>query len=759
MRSSEDNSSAEKRDFINDDNLKTSPLGEKEDKYNVQEKSQNMTDSDDENVDITMQDISEIVITKDVDLPCMTIRMWFLAFAFGSVIAGVDAFFQLRFPSVSIGAIVGQLLSYPLGDLWYRIVPDVSFKGIRLNPGPFNMKEHACATIFMNVVVSARLVNTVFAEQVKYFDHNIGIKRAILSNMCCYLISFGWCGLSLPILVNPANLVWPSTLSTCALFKTLHSKENHPANNWTISRLSFFALVFTGSFVWYWFPDLIMPFLSTLGAWISWCKPSSAALGQVFGVKTGLGLFPLTLDWAQISSIGNPLVTPFWASACIFGSFVFWVWIVLPGLYYTNHWQTAHLPIMSNNIFNKNGTAFKPKQVINKDWTLNLTKMKNYSPVVLPIAYIMNIALSLAAFSALWVSFFFRFKHDVIDKIRNRQTDIHNQIMSKYKYPHWAVYLGSIVVGLALGFAFCEGWRKDTQITSYGFVVALIIGGALFIPLTLIESRSNLTVGMGTFFNIVSSFWFKGKPMALMYFYLFGFSTLQHAMHMSQGAKIGHYMKIPPYTTMTILFVAGCWAAVVNPAVTGWVLYHIEDVCTPNAKNNMICRGVQTSFNTHLIWGLLGSEIFAAGGRYSFIHYFFILGAGCALLGAAITYWKPNSTFWKKANPTLFLAGAAQIPSVTGFNYSTWFVVSFIFNFLIHKRKNPWWKKYNLVLATGLDCGLAIAAIIIYFCVVYTGGSANFKWWGTTVAGKGCDATGCPHLPAKNIKFSPGTIF
>lgn len=69
-------------------------------------------------------------------------------------------------------------------------------------------------------------------------------------------------------------------------------------------------------------------------AWISWCKPSSAALSQVFGVKTGLGLFPLTFDWTQITSLNNPLTVPFWSVCCIFGSFVFWIWIVMPGLYY-----------------------------------------------------------------------------------------------------------------------------------------------------------------------------------------------------------------------------------------------------------------------------------------------------------------------------------------------------------------------------------------------------------------------------------------
>lgn len=718
------------------------------------------SDGSDENVGITQNDIAEIVTVVDEDLPVLTIRMWILAFGFGSVIAGVDAFFLMRYPSVSVSAIVGQFLCFPLGQLWYRVVPQWKIWNISLNPGPFNKKEHACITMFINVVVSAKLVNTMFAEQVKYFNVDIGIGRSILFNMSCYLIAWGWAGLAYPILVKPASIIWPATLSTCALLKTLHSNDNHVANGWRISRLAFFGLVFTGSFVWYWFPDLIMPFVSYIGAFISWAAPTNATVGQVFGVKNGLGLLPLTLDWAQISSIGNPLSTPFWATACIFGSFVFWCWIIMPALYYQNKWQTAHLPIMTNGIYNKNGTKFLPKQVINKDWTLNLKKLENYSPVVLPVSFILNICLSLGSFAALWVAFSLRFKADVIDRFKTDQyNDIHNRILSKYKYLHWGFYLASVVVGLALGFAFCEGWGENTQITSYGFVVAFLIGGSLFVPLSLVESRANLTVGMNAFFNIVSAFWFEGQPMALVYFYGFGFSTLQHAMHVSQSAKIGHYLKVPPMYAMIVLFMSACWAAIVNPAVTGWVLYHIEDVCTADAKNNMICRSIQTSFNNHLIWGLMGKSLFKAGGRYSFVHYFFLVGAIIPLAVYAMTRLRPKSVFWRKINPVLLLGGAAQIPSVTGYNYSTYFLAAFGFNYLIHKFKNAWWRKYNLVLAVGLDCGVAIAAVLIYFCVVYTGGSDNFSWWGTTVADSSCDSKGCPHLPAKAIKLPPGTIF
>lgn len=49
-----------------------------------------------------------------------------------------------------------------------------------------------------------------------------------------------------------------------------------------------------------------------------------------FGVASGLGLFPVTFDWAQIAYIGSPLVTPFWAAMNIVGGLVVVMWLAAP---------------------------------------------------------------------------------------------------------------------------------------------------------------------------------------------------------------------------------------------------------------------------------------------------------------------------------------------------------------------------------------------------------------------------------------------
>lgn len=104
-------------------------------------------------LEITGEDINAILIPDDENAPASTLRMWVLAFCLSAVIAGVDSFFSMRFPTVSIGAVVAQVISYPIGNIWYHIVPPVNVPipfglGFNLNPGRFNQKEHACVFFF-----------------------------------------------------------------------------------------------------------------------------------------------------------------------------------------------------------------------------------------------------------------------------------------------------------------------------------------------------------------------------------------------------------------------------------------------------------------------------------------------------------------------------------------------------------------------------------------------------------------------------------
>ncbi|CAO1626698.1 unnamed protein product [Parajaminaea phylloscopi] len=718
-----------------------------------------------EAADFSEQDVRDITDTVDDRSECAnTLRMWVLTLAISTVVTGVDALFQLRYPTVTVGSLVAVLVTWPVGLAWARWLPTHRV----LNPGPFSRKEHACILMFTNITITTALTNKLAAEQIHFFGIDVGVGRVIYMNLICYLLSWGWQGLAEDILVRPAHVRWPGVLGQVALITTLHRPQPHGdalekqrAQGWSLrmAPLTLFAIVFGASFLWYWITDLVFPALAYLGAFISWAAPNNATLSQVFGIQSGLGLMPLTLDWSQISNLSNPLLVPFWAACCLFGSFVFWAWIVLPALYYTNKWQSAHFPIMTNGLFNANGTRYDLSKVVDGQWRLVEERYRAYSPLYLPAAFVLNAALGVASFVALILTCALNFRQDIWTPIRQRHAhrDVHNVLLDRHPRLSKWFYVASTLVGLAIGIVYCEVWRTEMQISAGAFVVSLVLCAAFFLPLALVEARAGFIMTLDQFLEMISAFWLKGQPVACMYFTVFGYGTLQHALHMAQSAKIGHYLKVPPRLSAVVLFVAGVWSSLVNAAVTYWALKHTPNVCTAAAENNFTCRAAQTTFNVHVTWGLLGSKLFAAGGRYEAIYYFTI-AAVVICVGVALMQRRYPHSAWKLVNPVLLIASGTKIPLNKGINFSAWFLVAFVFGYLIHKKKTTWWRRYNMVTAVGLDCGVAIAVIIIYFAITYTGASKGFSWWGNTVHNSGCDSKGCPRLVGP-IPATPGAAW
>ena len=82
----------------------------------------------------------------------------------------------------------------------------------------------------------------------------------------------------------------------------------------------------------------------------------------------------------------------------------------------------------------------------------------------------------------------------------------------------------------------------------------------------------------------------------------------------------------------------------------------------------------------------------------------------------------------------VILNGVSSIPPATGINYSSWFAVGVVFQYIIRKRNFAWWSKFNYVLSSALDSGTVIAVMFIFFSLQFPrGGTIKVKWWGNSV--------------------------
>ncbi|PSS10439.1 Oligopeptide transporter like [Actinidia chinensis var. chinensis] len=113
--------------------------------------------------------------TDDPSLPVMTFRAWFLGLTLCAVLIFLNTFFLYRTQPLTISAILMQIAALPLGKFMASTLPTTQYsvfgRSFRLNPGPFNMKEHVIITVIANCGVSigggdAYLVGTLVAGTV-----------------------------------------------------------------------------------------------------------------------------------------------------------------------------------------------------------------------------------------------------------------------------------------------------------------------------------------------------------------------------------------------------------------------------------------------------------------------------------------------------------------------------------------------------------------------------------------------------------------
>lgn len=281
--------------------------------------------------------------TDDPTVPQNTIRMWVLGLIFTMIGSAINLLFSFHAPSVSISTLVVSILAWPFGWLWYIVVPKKWRIGkCYLNPGPFNVKEHALITIMSNVSFGggAAYATDILLAQNRFYKLDFGWGFDLLLIWSTQCIGFAMGGLAKRFVVYPASAIWPANLVTATFLTNLHINKNFVANGWKISRLKFFLIVGIAAFCYYWIPGLIFTGLSNF-SWICWIKPNLPIVNQIFGSSTGLAMIPnsFALDWSQIMGyIGSPLIPPAAVHVTILLSMVIIFWVVVPGLHYLNIW-------------------------------------------------------------------------------------------------------------------------------------------------------------------------------------------------------------------------------------------------------------------------------------------------------------------------------------------------------------------------------------------------------------------------------------
>ncbi|ORZ06529.1 oligopeptide transporter OPT family [Lobosporangium transversale] len=668
--------------------------------------------------------------TDDPTLPYNTFRMWFLGLGWTCIISFINQFFYLRYTAVTVGYSVVALLSLPMGRFMARVLPTRYFNifGFKftLNPGPFSIKEHVLiGTMVACNGGTAYAVDIVVLQKVWYNSEKPFVAGMLLV-LTTQVTGFAIAGALRRFLVRPAHMIWPQTLVSASLFRSLHASS---VDDGHMSRMKYFLLVSMGMFFYYWLPGYIFPTLGVLSV-LCWINPDNVVLAQLTG-SYGLGIGTISLDWGAISAYVSPMATPWFAQVNILIGFIIVTYVICPWAYYTDLWKSKNFPIVIAQLYQDNGSSYNISAVMDQRGFLDENKYKEYGPLRMDSFFAISYGIGFAGLTATIVHVILYNGREIMERWRYSRLDsedIHARLMSVYpEVPDW--WYGLLFgVMFVLSMITCVVWD---YMPWWALLLALVMALIFVLPVGIVAAITNQQPSLNIITEYVIGFLLPGHAIANVTFKTYGFIVNVQALSFVGDLKLGHYMKIPPRAMFMAQLVSAMISCIINLATATWLINTRENICTDEGYP-FTCRTSRTFYAASIIWGAIGpARVFGDvdGAIYAPVQWGFVVGAALPLIFWFLSQKFPNVSWLKYVHWPVLLASTSNMPPGLPYMYSNGLFWGFIFSFVLRRYQYGWWARYNYLTAAALDTGMAISALLIFFALQMWEINMPF-WWG-----------------------------
>ena len=386
-------------------------------------------------------------------------------------------------------------------------------------------------------------------------------------------------GICRRFLVWPSEMVWPENLPIIAFLRTVHEKESRLAPKWLrFTRPHFLLLIIICTAIYQWFPDLIMPVLTSF-SWLCMIDRDNVLLSQLGG-SSGLAILSFKLNWRFLSTTNgglvSPIVVPRWAQANIAIGFFLVTWLVLPAVYYSNVWDFKQLPMFACDFFDVNGSYSNIG-----DEEIRFTA-----------GFIVTLIVYLAAIAALIVHTILFHGWDLVMysrmSLRQRQNDVHCRMMADYsEIPEWLY--GIFLIGAFV--ASCLVCHLSNLMPWYYMFLAVPLAAFFLLSVGTLRALSGVSFVMEQFFILIAALLFQGqaRPLRSLTFYIYTWSILSRALSLLRSLKFAHYMKISPRIIFAVQLVSTVVSCIICQSITWYLTQQHPNMCD---DSNWQCRNL-----------------------------------------------------------------------------------------------------------------------------------------------------------------------
>eukprot|EP00842_Homolaphlyctis_polyrhiza_P003061 jgi/Hompol1/3756/HPOL_006726-RA len=337
-------------------------------------------------------------------------------------------------------------------------------------------------------------------------------------------------------------------MSTIALFVSFHNSDpTEPSDDETkkaqfgLSRYWFFWVALTLILIWELLPQYCATVFQAVSLLCFFASKDLRLLGAG-SAGTGFGVMSISLDWSIITSVIEPLTSPFWASANLFFGNVLFLWIALPIIYYTKAFPTALLggshaftiidgynntnvigDINTAAIYKNSGGRLDYAKYIFPNGSFDTAGIESIKPIYISPQFAVNYFMSFMNLTAMISHVALWHSKQIWQWIRNFATgetqeedDLHSRIMSSYAdVPDWA-YLVFLVAFLALQMLVCRftPFQLEPEGVLLGFAVAMVF----VLPIGIIQALTGIQPGLNIITELIYGVIHPGQAIKVMTF-------------------------------------------------------------------------------------------------------------------------------------------------------------------------------------------------------------------------------------------------
>ncbi|KAI9345795.1 OPT oligopeptide transporter protein-domain-containing protein [Zopfochytrium polystomum] len=721
-------------------------------------------------------DIVDAVVprTDDPTLPALTFRVAFLGIIFNVLLSAVNTLFYFRTNYFQLNAIVGVLVSYPIGIFMSWALPTGKVFGLTLNPGKFNHKEHALIYVASSCGANFTyaLLN-IIGQKYQLYQPDLTTVACVFFAIVTQCFGYGLAGLCRRYLVRPAAMLWPTNLSIIAMLNSLHEPNTPGANGkLRLSRFAFFWIAVALIFLWEWFPLFLMPVLASISllCYVAPKLSNDSAIPSSYTAKVlrglgsaqprgGIGLFALTLDWSVIQ-VQNPITTPLWALLNQVLGVWFFLYVIIP-LVWVNNAFGKDFDIGTNphqgpngtgryflgftlntpDLFDNNGSYVPSRSLVDKaSLRLKEDLYNQLAPMRITSYFAIEYLTSFIVFVSALVHVGLWYGSDIWRRFRTAMrdldsSDVHAKMMDVYPDVPDLWYIILLAVNLVVAIAVCQWGGFD--LPWWGVILGLLLAIVSVIPIGTIQAISGQQIGLNVMSEFLIGLILPGRIAAVMSFKTLSYMSMYQGLQLVADLKLGHYLKVPPRAMFTVQLFGTILAAVVSVFVSFGIYESFgrsdkAEYIVPNDPSSGKIWKLQSdepplgwtasSFNVFLnagaIWGAIGpARFFGPGSPYVSTLWGFLAGFVAPIIPFAMHKLYPNG-YWHLVNVPLIAVFPVQINSSRA-DMIMPLVVGLAVNYFVKKHNHAWWKKYAYVLSAAADSGTAVALTVTFFAFTF----------------------------------------